>query len=89
MEFREVASGYKGGDVEVQINHLKAQIEELKVVTRLQKVGRFSGRHREQDCKKKCNKCPYSCIRVPRQLAQLRVFMIPFLLNRGITKSRF
>ena len=47
MEIGEAASNCTDWDVEALMNHLKAQIEELKVVTRLQKVGRFSSRYRE------------------------------------------
>ena len=37
-EIGEAAGYYAGGHMEVQMNHLKVQIEEHKVVTRLQKV---------------------------------------------------
>ena len=56
VEIGEVVKGYTDRDVETQMNHLNAQMEELEVVTRLQKEGKFSGRHKEQDGKDKCNK---------------------------------
>ena len=59
-ETGEAAGNYSGGDVEAQMNHLRSQMEELEMVARLQKAGRFSGRYREQERKEKCNRCTYS-----------------------------
>ena len=44
-ETGEAAGSYIGGDVKAQMNHLRSQMEELKMVARLQKAGRFSTRH--------------------------------------------
>ena len=46
-ENRKGAGNYTGGDVEVQMNHLTAKIEELQMVTRLQRAGIFSSRPKE------------------------------------------
>ena len=47
-----------GGELDAQINHLKAQLEELEVC-RIQRPGKFSGRFKPPASKKKCNKCTY------------------------------
>ena len=59
-ETGESTGSYIGGEVEAQINHLRLQMEELEMVARLQKAGRFSGRYKDPDRKEKCNKCTYS-----------------------------
>ena len=70
LDTGEVTSNYIGGDVKAHINHLQAQMEELKTVTRLQNAGRFRGRYKVYDQKEKFHKCTYSQMTSRKCLAE-------------------